>query len=287
MSKIFNSDTPRDHLYLPDRQATANCGNEIDHAVGNYIVKHRPAVIIDAGDHADMPSLSLYDVGKKCFEGRRYKVDVEASIHAHEIQFKPLWDLQAEQGKDMRQRSVTPARLAHCVPEKMVSAAEIYDPLRIISYGNHENRIVRAVEDDPKLDGLMALEHLQYNRFFHYVSPFLEPVIVDGICYVHYAYKKMPHKAMEGEMSARNILKQNMVSTTVGHSPEFQYFEMFNGLDQRIQCMVAGMRGTHNENYAGPRNRRYWRGIVHKRNVMNGTYDFERISTDTLLRDYL
>lgn len=275
---MFNSDEPRDHLYLPDRQAVQFCGNEVDHAVGNFIVKHRPDVIIDAGDHADMPSLSSYDIGKKCFEGRRYKKDIEASIHAHEIQFKPLFDLQAEQTAGVAGGNV---RLSHAIKK------HIYDPLRIINLGNHENRINRAIDNDAKLEGVMSTDDLQYSRFFHHVSPFLEPVMVDGVCYVHYAFKKMPHKAIEGEMSARNILKQNMVSTTVGHSPEFQYFEMFNGVDKKIQCLVAGMRGTHDEPYAHARNRRYWRGIVIKRGVKDGVYDFEKISVERLLKEYL
>ena len=92
--KIFTSEKPRDHLLLPDRQAFDGCGNEVDHAVGNYIYKHRPEVIVDIGDHADMPSLSLYDIGKKSFEGRRYKRDIEGSIHANEIQWKPIFELQ-------------------------------------------------------------------------------------------------------------------------------------------------------------------------------------------------
>lgn len=271
--KIFNSESPRDHLLLPDRQASEGCGNEIDHAIGNYIVKHRPKVIIDIGDHADMPSLSSYDIGKKSYEGRRYKKDIEASIHANEIQFKPLFDLQKKQNPRLMQ-----------IIEPGIG---FYNPLRIITIGNHENRINRVIDGDPKLDGLISIDDLQYNRFFDYVSPFLEPVMVDGVCYVHYAYRTLPHKAIEGEMQARTILKQQMISTTVGHSPVFHYFETFTGNDKKIQGMVAGMRGTHDEHYAGARNRRYWRGIVHKYDVKDGVYDFEKISNERLLREYL
>ena len=55
----------------------------------------------------------------------------------------------------------------------------------------------------------------------------------------------------------------------------------------RIQCMVAGACFTHYEPYAGQRNNQYWRGIVLKTNVEDGQYDFERISVDTLLKEYL
>ncbi len=264
--KGFNHPEPRDHLVLPDRQAYPGCDNSVDHAVGNYIVKHRPAVIIDIGDHADMPSLSMYDVGKKSFEGRRYRSDIEASVHAHEIQFKPLFDLQDQQRRNGK---------------------KMYDPLRVLTIGNHEQRILKAIENDPKLDGVLSMDDLKFDRFFHHAFPFLEPVMIDGVCYVHYAFKKMPHMSISGEMQARTILKQQMVSTTVGHSPEFHYFETFTGNDKKIQCVVAGCRFTHRENYAGARNERYTRCIIHKRGVKDGQYDIEKISIERLLREYL
>jgi hypothetical protein len=262
----FNSDSPRSHLVLPDRQASYGCGNAVDMAIGNYIVKHRPDVIIDIGDHADMPSLSTYDIGKKCFEGRRYKLDIEGSVHANELQWQQLFALQAHQRK---------------VRDK------IYQPLRIITLGNHENRINRAIENDAKLEGLISIDDLQLNRFFDHVIPFLEPVNVDGVCYVHYAYKTMPHTPISGKHQARTILDHQMMSTTVGHTPEFDYAECYRGDDRRIQCIVAGARFQHEEEYAGARNRRYWRGIIHKKNVKDGNYDFETISIERLLKDYL
>ena len=269
----------RDHLFIPDRQVKPGCGNEVDHAIGNYIVKHRPDVIINIGDHADMESLSSYDVGKASAEGKRYEKDIEASLNAHEIMFKPLWDLQE------RQKNGTPDRLSHLVHSATMGA--FYDPETHICYGNHENRIARAVDDDPRLGGWMSLEDLEYSRFYKHVHPFLEKFIVDGVTYVHYSFKKIPSKAIGGEMIARTILNHEMTSISVGHTPEFHYYERFRGDGRKIQCLVAGACFDHDEPYAGPRNLQYWRGIVHKRNVKDGVYDFERISIETLMRDYL
>lgn len=263
----LNSDAPRDHLILPDRQARPGSDNAVDHAVGNYIAKHKPAVIIDIGDHADMPSLSEYDIGKRSFEGRRYKADIEASIHANEIQWHNA--LKGSQREN---------------PRIHIS---YYSPLKILTLGNHENRINRATENDAKLFGLISTDDLQYSRFFDVVAPFLEPVVVDGVCYVHYTYKKIPQQPIGGKHQARAILDHQMMSTTVGHTPEFDYAEAYRGDDKRIQCIVAGARFEHHEEYAGPRNRRYWRGIVHKRNVKDGNYDFETISLERLLKEYL
>jgi hypothetical protein len=255
---IFNSGKPRDHLILPDRQARPGCDNAIDHAVGNYIARHQPEVIIDIGDHADMPSLSEYDIGKRSFEGRRYNEDIEASIHANEIQ----WNIVAQK-------------------------APRYKPLKVLTLGNHENRVNRATENDPKLYGLISTDDFQYSRFFDRVAPFLDAVSIDGVCYVHYAYKKMPQQPIGGKHQARSILDHQMMSTTVGHTPEFDYAEAYRGDDRRIQCIVAGARFDHHEEYAGPRNRRYWRGVVHKKSVKDGNYDFETVSLERLLREYL
>lgn len=70
----------RDHLFIPDRQAIPDCDNAIDHAIGNYIVKHRPAVIINIGDQADMTSLSSYDVGKASAEGKLFDSQKDSQV---------------------------------------------------------------------------------------------------------------------------------------------------------------------------------------------------------------
>ena len=63
------------HLIIPDTQCKPN--NSFDHLAwaGEYAVKIKPDVIVHLGDHWDMPSLSVYDIGKKSFEGRTYHSD--------------------------------------------------------------------------------------------------------------------------------------------------------------------------------------------------------------------
>ena len=258
----LTSKKPRDHLIIPDRQVAPGCNNAVDQAIGNYIAKHKPEVIINLGDHADMPSLSSYDVGTKSFEGRRYKEDIWASINAHNIMFNPI----DERNKKRKQQ---------------------YNPLKIITLGNHENRIKRVVENDPKLYGMLCTQDLKYDRFYDHVMPFLDKIEVDGVTYVHYAFKKIPSRAIAGEMISRTILNHEMTSITVGHTPEFHYYEKHRGDGKKIQCMVAGACFDHYESYAAQRNNQYWRGIIHKRDVKDGVYDFERISLDRLMRDYL
>ena len=46
--------------------------------IGRYLVDKRPDIVVCIGDFYDFPSLSSYDRGKKSFEGRRLKDDIEA-----------------------------------------------------------------------------------------------------------------------------------------------------------------------------------------------------------------
>lgn len=39
-----------------------------------------------------------------------------------------------------------------------------YAPRMVLTLGNHEHRINRAVEYDPKLDGLLTVDDLDYQR---------------------------------------------------------------------------------------------------------------------------
>src|SRR6187549_1879799 len=79
-------------LVLPDVQAKPGVDFSFLSRIGQYAVDKKPDVIVCIGDFADMPSLSSYDKGKKSFEGRRYKRDVEAAQFAMQAFLKPIND---------------------------------------------------------------------------------------------------------------------------------------------------------------------------------------------------
>jgi len=123
------------HLIIPDAQIRPGDNLNFLKAIGNYIVEKKPDVIINIGDFADMPSLSSYDVGKKTFEGRRYVSDVDAVRTAMGVLLNPLVEYNRKQKKTKHQQ---------------------YNPRMVLTLGNHENRINRAVENDAKLDGTIG-----------------------------------------------------------------------------------------------------------------------------------
>ena len=153
------------HLVIPDTQVKPN--NPTNHLrwAGQYAADKKPEVIVFIGDHWDMSSLSSFDVGCKSYEGRRYVNDINAGIDAMRKFLEPI---HSEQERLKRNKW------------------KQWNPRMVFTLGNHENRITRAVESDPKLDGLIGFKDFMLEEMGFEVVPFLEPVVIDDIAYCHY-----------------------------------------------------------------------------------------------------
>lgn len=255
--------TPRTHLIIPDTQAKP--GVPTDHLawIGQYIVDRKPDVVVHLGDHADMPSLSSYDIGKRVFEGRRYIADIEAANAAFEILNAPLEDLNA------RRRETKHA---------------MFLPERHILIGNHEDRISRATNDDPKLDGTIGLEDLNYADHGWTVHPFLTPVAIDNIYYAHYWANPMSGRPYGGTAASR--LKTIGHSFVMGHQQTLDYAVRFLSSGQQQFGLVAGACYLHDEDYKGPQGNAHWRGVIVLHQVEDGAADPMFVSLDYLCRRY-
>ena len=250
------------HLYIPDVQVQEGVPLDHLHAVGNLIVRRKPDVIICAGDFADMPSLSSYDIGKKSFEGRRYQKDVAASRQAMEVMLAPMKEYNA-----------------HCQRIKHRQ----YRPEMILTLGNHENRISRVVESDARLDGTIGIADLGYEEFGWRVIPFMQPVIVDGVAYCHFFYNKLtgrPHP------NARTTLLREHMSCVQGHQQKLEIDIQYRGDGKRMTSITAGAYYLHDEEYKGASGNVHWRGIVLLHDVQDGDFDVETISIDRMIREY-
>ena len=184
------------HLVIPDTQVKPNSPTDHLRWAGLYAAEKKPDVIVHIGDHFDMPSLSSWDVGKKSFEGRRYKDDIEAGIHAMEVFLQPI--------RDEQQRL-------------KVNKHKQWRPRMVFTLGNHENRIERAIESDPKLDGLIGYKDLQLEEMGWEVYDFLDVVVIDQIAYAHYFTSGILGRPVS---SARNMLSKKMMSCIWGHVQE-------------------------------------------------------------------
>jgi len=250
------------HLVIPDTQVKPNSPTDHLRWAGLYAAEKKPDVIVHIGDHFDMPSLSSWDVGKKSFEGRRYKDDIEAGIHAMEVFLQPI--------RDEQQRL-------------KVNKHKQWRPRMVYTLGNHENRIERAIESDPKLDGLIGYKDLQLDEMGWEVYDFLDVVVIDQIAYAHYFTSGIMGRPVS---SARNMLSKKMMSCIMGHvqDRDIAYGRRADGTN--ILGLFSGIYYQHDEDYLTPQTNSSWRGVWMLNEVANGGCDELPVSMNYLRNKY-
>lgn len=236
-------------LVIPDVQAKPGHDFTYLNNIGKYIVAKKPEVIVQIGDFADMPSLSSYDVGKKSFEGRRYKKDVEATWNAMAALLAPMMEYNAQQKRNGKKQ---------------------YHPRKVLTLGNHENRIDRAINDDAKLEGMLSINDLKYANFGWEVHPFLEVVTIEGIAFSHYFVTGTAGRP--SSTAAAQLNKQHM-SCISGHQQGRQMAQAQRADGSRVTSIIAGSCYEHNEDYLGAQGNNHWRGVIMLHNVNNGSFD--------------
>lgn len=250
------------HLIIPDVQVKP--GQNTDHLTwaAKYAVSKKPDVIVCIGDFADMGSLSSYDEGTKSFEGRSYKADVKATIEAMTMLMVPI----------LRER----VRLE-------TNKKKRWNPRLVLTLGNHEHRIARAVEYDRKLEDLIHVNDLQYESFGWEVIPFLQPIFIDGVFYAHYA---TPGHSPRAIGSARQLLIKKHTSCVVGHKQgrEVSYDKFADG--RNMIGIIAGSYYQHDEGYQSFQDNQCWRGLVMLNEVDRGSFDEMFISINYLRKKY-
>lgn len=248
----------RTHIVIPDCQVKSGVDISYLTAIGNYVAKKKPDVIVCIGDFADMPSLSSYDVGKKSFEGRRYKKDVESTIEGMTLLMAPI---KAEMERDPS-----------------------WKPELHLTLGNHEERIYRAINNDPKLDGTMSMDDLKYESFGWKVHDFLVPVVVDGIAYAHYFTSGAMGRPVA---SASALVKKKHQSAVMGHAQDWSIHREVKADGNSIIGLFVGACYLHNEDYLGAQGNNYGRQlwVLHE---VDGTGSFlpKPVSLKYLIEKY-
>ena len=250
---------PREHVWVPDTQVRPGVPTDHIPAAANYIVHKRPDVIIIGGDWWDLPSLSSYEKpGSKFFEGKSLDADIASGNEAWEAFRKPIDKVRG------------------------------YNPRWVFIEGNHEYRMMRAINDDPTtLEGILGRHHfLPYTQDDVEYVPFLEIKTIDGIMYSHYFAN--PQSLTRGVLGGGidNRLNKLKKSFTQGHQQTLITGSQFLPDGSRIRGCVAGAFYQHDEEYAGPQGHNYWRGIIYKHEVQDGDYDLMEVSIDYLLREW-
>lgn len=249
-------------LVIPDVQAKPDVPLQHLEWVGQLIADKQPDVIVQIGDFADMPSLSSYEVGKKSFEGRRYNLDVQAVIDAQNLLLEPLFDLQDKQRRNKQ---------------------KIYDPRLVMTLGNHDNRINRAVDSDARLDGTIGINDLCYEEFGWEVYPFLNVVSINGVCFSHYFTSGVAGRPVT---SPNALITKQHVSCVMGHVQRDGIASQYTAEGKRITGIFAGACYLHEEDYLGPQGNVHWRGVWMLNDVKDGEFEPMQLSLNYLQRKY-
>ena len=241
------------HLVIGDPHCNPKASNDRFLWAGKLARDLKPDTIICMGDFSSLDSLSSYDKGKKSFEGRRYKKDID---HAHDALEKFNKGLNGRRSR------------------------------KVMLLGNHEDRIDRIVDETPELDGTISTKDLKFKEFGWEVIAYQEPVAIDGVHYCHNYPTGIMGKPISGDNIARSLLLKNKVSSTVGHCHLFDYSMCTIPTGRKVLGLSAGCYLHHKEDYARNTQRLWWSGLIVKRNVRQGEYDIETIEYNTVKRRY-
>lgn len=242
-------------LVIPDSHARPGVSNRRFKALSNFIADKRPDIVVNIGDMADMPSLCHHDKGQKQAEGRRYEADIASVQDAL---------------------------------KQMFSAKGSEKPKHYITLGNHENRITRAGNLDPTLDGKLSIRDLRYEEAGIRVVPFLKPLVLEDICFQHYFTSGVLGKPIGGVNHARTLVLKNYQSSVCGHSHGRDYWEDTKADGKKVFGLVVGCYdepGSIHE-YTTEQ-RRWWNGLCMIHEAKNGQGEPAFYSTDYVLRKFL
>lgn len=252
------------HVYIPDPHAEPGVSNERFDLLGRFLLDKKPDVIICAGDMADMPSLSSYDKGKKSFEGRRYSEDISSVQDALTRINRPI-ELYNSQSRNRQKQ---------------------YKPRMVLTLGNHEDRIRRAIQLSPELEGTIGIHNLGYEEAGWEVHPYLQPVEIDGIFYNHFFVSGVMGTPIGGVNPAKAMIMKHMSSCSAGHSHVMDFATASTPSGRRVFGLVGGCFCEQPMAYAHATQYQWWAGLILKHNVSNGEYDPEFFSMARLKELY-
>lgn len=236
-------------MVLPDAQVKPGVPIDHLHYAGRYAVAKKPDVIVCIGDWWDMPSLSSYDKGKKSFEGRRYRADIEAGQSAMRLFLAPIQEEQYRQAQNKKR---------------------MWQPRLVFTLGNHEKRILKAVECQAELEGLMSYDDFGLREMGWEVYDFLEVVIIEGVAFSHYFISGIMGRPVT---NARLMIQKKAQSCVMGHVQLRDVAYGYKADGRQMTGLFVGTFYQHVEEYLGPQGHIGKQGVYLLHNVQDGEFD--------------
>jgi len=247
-------------IVLPDVQAKDGVDFSFLTSIGNFILKEKPDCVVCIGDFSDMESLSSYDVGKKSFEGRSYQKDIWAAREAMDALLTPLYEFNAKAKKNKDKQ---------------------YKPRMVLTLGNHEQRILTAINNDRKLDGLISIDDLPYQDWEVY--PFLDVVTIEGVAFSHY-FTSGPMGRPIG--TAQQMLNKLHMSAFAGHQQGRQVAYGKTADGKPLTAIICGSCYQHDEAYMGAQGNNHFRGLYVLNDVKDGSFNEVAVPLSTIVANY-
>jgi hypothetical protein len=250
-------------VVIPDLQIRPDVDYSFVEWIGKYTAEQRPDYIVQIGDWADFPSLSSYDKGKKSFEGRRLKADIDAANESIAMLTAPI---EAEI-KALRAKGIS------------------WKPEKHVTLGNHCERLNRLSSNAAEFDGLVTLDDLQFAKYGWQTHPFLEVLILEGVAFSHY----FPSGVMGRPCpNAKVQLARAGMSIVTGHQQVRDVARSKRADGAELVSIIAGCGYPENaaDEYLTPIARKCWRGVIVLNEVKYGAFDEMFVSLNYLEKKY-
>lgn len=232
--------------------------------LGSFIYDIRPDYVVDLGDGADMRSLNSYDT--------KYPQKIVTESYERDI----------EVYNDSQERL-----------RAKFKRAKKGTPYWVGLEGNHENRIKKAIANDPRLEGAkygISFDHLNtstwFNEYHEYENGAPSIVDLDGVSYAHYFGSGNYGTPISGMHHGYSLLQHRNHSSTCGHSHKRSIYFKDTAHPRTIIGSVVGCYKGAPEGWAGQANQDWWHGVLVKRELENGCYEPEWVSMNRLKKEY-
>jgi hypothetical protein len=160
-----------------------------------------------------------------------------------------------------------------------------YKPRKIFLIGNHEQRIERATQKDPLLEGTIGYMDFRLEDFGWEPHDFLKVVNIEEIYFSHYFHP--PHNQNPYGGKASTKLSNIGFSFVMGHQQGLDVAIKHLSNGKTLRGLVAGSFYQHDEDYRSPQGNHHWRGALMLHEVADGNYNLLEISLKYLLKEYL
>lgn len=252
-------------LIVPDAHASPDTSNRRFDWLGQFVLDKQPDIIVNMGDLFDMGSLSSFDRGKKSFEGRRYNADIEAGVDALGKIHGPFLTFNKQ--------------------KRNTKKAKLKEPRKIITLGNHCYRIVRAIEDNPELDGILGLENLKLKEFGYEVYPYKQAVRIEGIWFNHFFPSGIKGDPISGINIASSMVQKNLASSICGHSHTWSHSIHSRPDGTKAIGICAGCY-LEKATYENATDQLWVSCVTLLHDVHDGVFDLEQFSIDRMKKLY-